>query len=49
MRLAELKISLNSSGEDELVRNPSSSSVLLQRLDFNTVATSPRLHLGLIV
>ena len=33
MRLEELKISVDSSGEEELLRNPSSSSVLLQSLD----------------
>ncbi|CAK9095989.1 SEC14-like protein 5 [Durusdinium trenchii] len=32
MQVKDLKISVNSSGEDELLRNPSSSSVLLQPL-----------------
>lgn len=31
MQVKDLKISVNSSGEDELLRNPSSSSVLLQK------------------
>lgn len=32
MKIADLKITVDSSGEDELVRNPSSSSVLMQCL-----------------
>jgi hypothetical protein len=32
MKIADLKITVDSSGEDELVRNPSSSSVLMQSL-----------------
>lgn len=31
MKIADLKITVDSSGEDELVRNPSSSSVLMQK------------------
>eukprot|EP00435_Cladocopium_sp_Y103_P038916 s1050_g10.t1 len=31
MQIADLKITVDSSGEDELVRNPSSSSVLMQK------------------
>ena len=32
MKIMDLKITVDSSGEDELVRNPSSSSVLMQQL-----------------